>query len=576
MDRPELTGAIPEPPNATRREWLGLAVIALPCMLYAMDLTVLELALPRISAELKPSSATLLWIVDVYGFLVAGALLTMGNLGDRIGRRRMLLLGGAGFGAASVVAALSRSAGMLITARALLGIAGATLAPSTLSLIRNMFLRPRQRTFAIGVWTASYSVGGAMGPLLGGVMLRYFHWSSVFLLAVPVMFSLLVAGPSLLPEFRDPTAKRLDVASAALSLAAVLSVIYGLKLFAQDGLGWLPLLAAVFGITIGVAFARRQRRLDDPLIDLHLLRKPAFGAALATYMLATLVTFGSYFVVAQYLQLVAGLSPLAAGVWMLPWSASYVVGSFVAPALARRIQPAFVMAGGLVVAALGFIAVARAPALGVEAIIVGSTVYSLGMSPVFTLGIDTIIAAAPARRAGAASGISETSSELGGALGIAVLGSIGTAVYRGSLNGAPLMGVPAEARRAALDTLGGAVAAATQLPANGAREMLLATAKLAFTHAMQVTLVLCAVVSIAAAVVAVVALRRAPGREVARYQPTAQSAADLSNSEYIRALSLGHNLKSGDDHEADTNLHICPGRPAAHLLDAGPRRRRRR
>jgi len=537
MDRTELTGAIAEPARATRREWLGLAVIALPCMLYAMDLTVLELALPRISADLRPSSAQLLWIVDIYGFLVAGLLITMGNLGDRIGRRRLLLLGGAGFGVASVVAALSRSTGMLIGARALLGIAGATLAPSTLSLIRNMFLRPRQRTFAVGVWTASYSVGGAIGPLLGGVMLRYFHWSSVFLLAVPVMLLLLVAGPVLLPEYRDRAAKRLDIGSAALSLVAILSVIYGLKLFAQDGFGALPLLSVVLGITIGGAFVRRQRRVDDPLIDLHLLRRPAFSAALATYMLATLVTFGSYFVVAQYLQLVAGLSPLAAGLWMLPWSASYVVGSFLSPVIARRVQPAFVMTGGLILAACGFIAVTRATGFGVEAIIIGSTVYSLGMSPVFTLGIDTIIAAAPARRAGAASGISETSSELGGALGIAVLGSIGTAIYRGHLSEGALAGVPPVARHAALDTLGGAVAAAAQVPSDCARVVLLETAKFAFTHAMQVTLLLCAAVSIVTASVSVVALRRPRVRTATRSPIGETPAADPAKDYHSRALN---------------------------------------
>ena len=537
MDRTELTGAIAEPARATRREWLGLAVIALPCMLYAMDLTVLELALPRISADLRPSSAQLLWIVDIYGFLVAGLLITMGNLGDRIGRRRLLLLGGAGFGVASVVAALSRSTGMLIGARALLGIAGATLAPSTLSLIRNIFLRPRQHTFAVGVWTTSYSVGGAIGPLLGGVMLRYFHWSSVFLLAVPVMLLLLVAGPVLLPEYRDRAAKRLDIGSAALSLVAILSVIYGLKLFAQDGFGALPLLSVVLGITIGGAFVRRQRRVDDPLIDLHLLRTPAFSAALATYMLATLVTFGSYFVVAQYLQLVAGLSPLAAGLWMLPWSASYVVGSFLSPVIARRVQPAFVMTGGLILAACGFIAVTRATGFGVEAIIIGSTVYSLGMSPVFTLGIDTIIAAAPARRAGAASGISETSSELGGALGIAVLGSIGTAIYRGHLSEGALAGVPPVARHAALDTLGGAVAAAAQVPSDGARVVLLETAKFAFTHAMQVTLLLCAAVLIVTASVSVVALRRPRVRTATRSPIGETPAADPAKDYHSRALN---------------------------------------
>ena len=200
-------------PAATRREWLGLAVIALPCMLYAMDLTVLNLALPRIAAELKPSSAKLLWIIDIYGFFVAGLLVPMGNLGDRIGRRRVLLIGAAAFCVASVVAATSRTTGMLIAARAVLGIAGATLAPSTLSLIRNMFLQPRQRTLAIGVWTASFSVGGAIGPLLGGLMLQHFHWGSIFLLGPPVMVLLLVTGPMLLPESRAEAAHRLDLGS---------------------------------------------------------------------------------------------------------------------------------------------------------------------------------------------------------------------------------------------------------------------------------------------------------------------------------------------------------------------------
>src|SRR3954466_8466098 len=228
--------------KAGRREWIGLAVITLPCLLYAMDLTVLNLALPRISATLQPTSTQLLWIIDIYGFLVAGFLTTMGTLGDRIGRRRLLMMGAAAFGGASVMAAFASSAGMLIAARAVLGVAGATLAPSTLSLIRNMFLDPRQRTAAIGIWATSFSVGGAIGPLLGGAMLQHFWWGSVFLLAVPVMVLLLLLGPVLLPEFRDPEAGRLDLISAAMSLAGVLLVIYGLKRLAQDGVALPPVL----------------------------------------------------------------------------------------------------------------------------------------------------------------------------------------------------------------------------------------------------------------------------------------------------------------------------------------------
>ena len=504
---PELPTLVSEGPRATRREWLGLAVITLPCMLYSMDLTVLELALPRISADLGPSGAGLLWIVDIYGFFVAALLITMGNVGDRIGRRRLLLMGAAAFGVASVVAAMARSTGTLIAARALLGVAGATLAPSTLSLIRNMFLQPRQRTFAIGVWTASYSVGGAMGPLLGGVVLRYFPWHAVFLLAVPVMLLLLVVGPVLLPESRGSSTKPLDLRSAALSLGTILSFIYGLKRAAQDGFVPSSALSVVAGVVLGAMFLRQQRALTQPLVDLRLLRTRTYSVPLAMYMLVTVLTFGSYLLVAQHLQLVLGLSPLAAGVWMLPWSASYVVGSFVAPVLARRFQPAFVMAGGLMLAAAGFVVVTRVAGLGVGPVIAGSTLYSLGMSPVFTLGIAAIVGAAPPERAGAAAGLAETGSELGGALGVAVIGSIATAAYRASLDQLGLPDIPPQLHAAALDTLGAAVALAGRLP-DPSGTVLLTAAKLAFTHGLQIALGICAALSLLLSIVAALALRR--------------------------------------------------------------------
>src|SRR5258705_2162079 len=340
-------------PRAGRREWNGLRVIALPCLLFSMALTVLNLAVPLISADLKPSSSQLLWIVDIYGFLVAGSLITMGTLGDRIGRRRLLLIGAAAFGAASVIAAFSTSAEMLIATRALLGVAGATLAPSTLSLIRNMFLDPRQRTVAIGVWVTSYSVGGAIGPLLGGVLLQYFWWGSVFLIGVPVMLLLLILGPVLLPEFRDPNAGRLDLFSAALSLVAVLLVIYGLKRIAEHGPGWLPALTIVTGLAVGTAFVRRQRTLAHPLIDLQLFRSPGFSASLAVYLLATLVAFGAYIFIAQYLQLVLALPPLQAGVATVPSMAAFIVGSIVVPVLARRLRPWSLIGARLLLGSVG-------------------------------------------------------------------------------------------------------------------------------------------------------------------------------------------------------------------------------
>src|SRR5688572_10944811 len=240
--------------KAGRREWIGLAVLALACLLYVMDLTVLHLAVPSISADLHPTSAQLLWIIDIYGFMVAGFLITMGTLGDRIGRRRLLLIGAAAFGAVSLLAAFSTSPEMLIISRALLGIAGATLAPSTLSLIFAMFENPKQRSVAIGVWISAFSAGGAIGPVLGGVLLEQFWWGSVFLLALPVMLLLLVLGPVVLPEFRDPDAKPLDLPSAAMSLVAVLAIIFGLKQIAQDGPGLVPVSSILLGLGVGLVW----------------------------------------------------------------------------------------------------------------------------------------------------------------------------------------------------------------------------------------------------------------------------------------------------------------------------------
>ena len=515
-----------EGPRATRREWIGLAVIALPCLLYSMDLTVLNLAVPHISADLKPTSSQLLWIVDIYGFLIAGSLITMGTLGDRIGRRRLLLIGAAAFGVASVIAAFSASARTLIATRALLGIAGATLAPSTLSLIRSMFLDPEQRRVAISVWVTSFSVGAAIGPLLGGILLQYFWWGSVFLLGVPVMVLLLVLGPLLLPEFRDPRAGRLDLFSAGLSLVAVLAVIYGLKQFAENGLAWPPALSILAGLALGVAFVRRQRRLADPLIDLRLFRSPAFSASLAVYMLGTLVGFGIYVFIAQYLQLVLGLSPLRAGLAMVPSMLAFVVCSLVVPVIARRVRPAYFMGVGLVVAAIGFALLTQVGgASGLAAIVIGSVVYSLGLSPGTILATDLIVGSAPVERAGAASAISETSSELGGALGIAILGSIGTAVYRAAMAQAAPGGVPPEALDVARSTLGGAVAVAEQLPREVGAE-LLRSARDAFAQSFRLAAAVSAAVTLATALGALALLRKvgSTSREEPHPEPRAARA----------------------------------------------------
>ncbi len=535
----------PAATRAGRREWIGLAVLALACVLYAMDLTVLHLAVPSLSADLRPSSTQLLWITDIYGFMVAGFLVTMGTLGDRIGRRRLLLTGAAAFGVVSVLAARSTSPEMLIAARALLGIAGATLAPSTLSLLFSMFADPRQRSTAIGVWITSFSVGGAVGPVLGGVLLERFWWGSVFLLAVPVMALLLVLGPRLLPEYRDPGAGRLDLVSAAMLLAAVLAVVLGLKLIAQDGLGWLAASSVLAGLVVGVGFVRRQLTLADPMIDLRLFRTQAFTASLATNLLGIFIVVGYFLFVAQYLQLVLGLSPLRAGLWSLPSAGGLVVGSNLAPRILRHIRPAWVIGAGLALAAVGLgvlTQVGGSADADLAILAAASLVVSLGLAPVFTATTDLIVSSAPPERAGAASGISETGAELGGALGIAILGSIGVAVYRGELADTLPAGVPSAAAAAARDTLGGAVGVAHQLP-DGVAAALLAAARAAFTQGLQVTATISAAVAVGIAVGATVLLRgvRASSQAAPAEQPAIATEPDIAAQpeEAVQLIRVG-------------------------------------
>jgi MFS transporter, DHA2 family, multidrug resistance protein len=495
------------PQKATRREWIGLAVIAIACVLYVMDLTVLHLAIPEISEDLQPSSTQLLWIIDIYGFMVAGSLITMGTLGDRIGRRRLLMIGAAAFGATSILAAFSRTPEMLIASRALLGVSGATLAPSTLSLIRNMFLDPAERTRAIAVWITSFSVGAAIGPLLGGLVLEFFWWGAAFLISVPVMALLLILGPRFLPEFRDPNAGRLDLTSAALSLAAILSVVFGLKQVAQDGFGAVALAAIAIGAVFGFVFVRRQRTLADPLIDLGLFRAPGFTPSLAIYGLGIVFVFGGFLFLPQFLQLVLGLTPLQAGLWTLPWALAFVVGSQLTPRLVRRFRAVHLMAAGLALAGLAFAILTQIDeSTGFAIFVIGTVMFSLGLAPVFTLTNDLIIGSVAPERAGAAAGLSETSAELGGALGIAFFGSIGVAIYRSAIADGILATVPAEASGAARDTLGGAVEVAGDLPAQVGMPLLDA-ARDAFIQGVHVSAWIAALGAIALAFVTLRTLR---------------------------------------------------------------------
>ncbi|MFD6949700.1 MULTISPECIES: MFS transporter [unclassified Nocardiopsis] len=486
-------------PRAGAREWTALAVLALPTLLLSIDLSVLLLALPHLTADLGASGVQLLWITDIYGFMVAGFLLIMGTLGDRIGCRKLLLIGAVVFGLASVAAAFSASAWTLILTRAVLGVAGASLMPCTLALVRTIFRDPRQRGVAVAVWMSCFMVGFAVGPIAGGLLLQYFWWGSVFLLGVPVMALLLVVGPFLLPETPAGGSARLDLPSTLLVLATVLPVIYGTKEITSEGVSPAPLLVMALGVAMGVVFVVRQRGLSSPLLDLGLFGNRSFSAALLGILLTTFTVGGVSLFVTQYLQLVEGLSPLVAGLWLLPAAGGMIIGSMAGPVLIDWVRPAYVIAGGLVAAAAGCLFLATAgTAMGLGAVVFGYALVYFGTGPMGALGTDLVVGSAPEEKAGAAAGMSESSGEFGIALGIAMLGSIGTAVYQGR--------VPGEGEHS---SLAGTVTAAGEAPSTEAAA-LLETARDAFVGGLNAVSLAGAAVLVLLAVVVSLALRHVP------------------------------------------------------------------
>ncbi|WP_433161076.1 MFS transporter [Kribbella sp. CA-247076] len=421
------------PARAGRRQWIGLAVLSLATLLVSLDLFVMLLAVPAVTEALGASGSEQLWILDVYGFMVAGLMITMGTLGDRIGRRRLLLAAAAVFGAASVVAAYSTSPGMLIGARAVLGIAGAAIAPTTLSLISTLFPDARQRASALGVWAGCFTVGAIVGPIVGGVLLDHFWWGSAFLIGVPAMAVLLAVGPFLLPEYRDRKAGRIDVPSVLLSLAAILPAIHGLKDLASHG----PSTTAVGGLVVGAAFGwvfvRRQQRLADPLVDVRLFTRRTFTVTLGSMMTYSMLSGGVMVFVAQYLQLVQGLTPLAAGLALMPGMITSTVSFQVAPRLARRIRPGVLIPAGISLTIVGMAVMAQATSTAV--LVVAFAIECAGVAPLVTLGTNLVIGSVPPEKAGSAGALTQTSNEFGYALGIAVLGSVVTATYRSQMDG---------------------------------------------------------------------------------------------------------------------------------------------
>ncbi|MER6264173.1 MFS transporter [Streptomyces sp900105245] len=499
------TSATPTAPptsatRAGRREWTALGVLMLPLLLVSMDVSVLYFATPAISADLRPSGTQQLWIFDIYGFVLAGLLMTMGALGDRIGRRKLLLMGAAAFGGASLLAAYANSAETLIAARAILGIGGATLMPSTMALVRTMFTDPGQRAKAIGLWSGVMTGGIALGSVMSGVLVEHFWWGSVFLVNLPAMVLLLVLGPVLLPESRNPEPGRFDWVSVPLSMAAVLPVIYGLKEIPSEG--WHPLY--VVSITVGLLFAalfvRRQRTGASPLVPPALFRGHGFTPSLVLTLVSAFGMMGSAIFTTQYLQSVLGKSPLAAALWsLLPSVFIGVAAPLTTQLVQRGVNRAYVVAGGFAVTAAGYALLAFTGTDSLLLVLAAAGVLACGVVAVMSQLTDLAMSSAPVERAGTASSLMETGTEFGGALGMAVLGSIGTALYR--------HGMPATAPAEARETLGGALADAARLP-GGAGDSLLATAREAFTGGMHGVAIAGAVLLALAAVGAAVSLRR--------------------------------------------------------------------
>ncbi|NED98340.1 MFS transporter [Phytoactinopolyspora alkaliphila] len=506
--------------RAGRREWGALGVLVLPVLLISIDNTVLGFAVPHLSEGLAPSGPQLLWIVDIYSFMLAGLLVTMGTLGDRIGRRRLLLAGAAGFGIASALAAYASSPEMLIAARALLGFAGATLMPSTLSLLRNIFLDQRQRTTAIAVWATMFSVGSALGPVVGGWLLEHYWWGSVFLLNLPVMAVFLVLAPTLVPESKDPNPGRYDLVSAGLSLVAMISAVYGMKSLASHGLGAAGVASLSAGVLLGVLFVRRQRTLDAPLLDIKLFSNRGFSVSVITNMLTMIAFIGALFFITQYLQIVLGLSPMRAAFVLVPGLTLAIFTGLFVVRLMRRGGIGPLLLGALLGVAAGYALMTQLPDTsnrGVWLLAVGFTLVGAGVGAANTITNNTIMSAVGPSKAGAASAISETAYEVGAAMGTAILGTIVTAVYASGLAGVP--GISAAGMDEARQTLGGALNVAADV-GETAGTALMREAGAAFTSAVHVTSLIGAILVAFAAVQAFLVLRRPVRIRAGAEEPT--------------------------------------------------------
>lgn len=518
----------PDAPRVPRRRpWLALSVLMLPVLLISVDNTVLAFAVPQLSTHLQPTSAQLLWMVDIYPLILAALLVPMGAMADKYGRRRLLLIGGAGFAVVSAAAAFAPSAGYLIGARAGMAIFGATLMPSTLSLLRNIFTNPKQRRLAIAIWAAGFSAGAALGPIVGGFLLEHFNWGSIFLMAVPILVPFLILAPFLVPESKDPNPGRIDLPSVLLVVLTMAPIVFGITELATGGGVVLGLGAIVSGLVFGSVFVLRQVNVASPLLDMQLFKNPVFRGSVIINLLSVFSLVGFIFFVTQDLQLVMGMDPLAAAFALVPGLAATVLAGLLVVPVVARVRPAIVVLVNFTLAAIGYSLVAFTET-NPGIVMIAFVVLGIGIGAGETVSNDLILSNAPPHQAGSASAISETAYEVGAALGTAVIGGFITAHFRrafelpagllagggrgaaASVSGgaADGVGVVTAADIAGADTLGGAVALSEKVGGSVGAQIL-QSAQDAFASSAVVTASVGAVLMLSAAIYAGIALRGA-------------------------------------------------------------------